>query len=451
MSQTKNKTSSIINPTSDSLSYSFLHKKRHSDSSIDASSTTGTTSPILSKTNSTSSIPKLVRKKSGELVKSNLRLNCLQLGNSKSLPSTPLYNKSVHFGQDVDVRYFNELDKPTAVSANGSPILKGRGFRYRRFGVDEDEGDDSFSDDSDDSDDDDDDYDVTWDMDMINFGKIGYNEKIQVQNSKIFLERVGIEDEFIIGFIAVKNLSFEKNIHIRYTFDNWKTVIEIESFYVNDVPKILKRSNYDRFKFKISLKSFQFMGPKDFNIFFCIRYRFNDKISDEIWDNNDYKNYEIIIKKNEKKRFKLRTNKFLLNDYLTGQNSLNCNLKNDEFINSYFNNYNEILNSPQTPKILKNDSIPSPDFKLKSVNTPMDELNLHDQENKELHHHNHMTSPIHKDQNGEYKKHKHKPLINSKSYQELLDSYCFFKTDDNFSKQKPTTIASYLDSEINKS
>ena len=78
----KNSTSSVINRSpngTDSLSLSFLHKKRHSDSSIDNK----TPSP----TDSITSIPKLIRKKSGELVKSNLKLNCLQnAGLSKSMP-----------------------------------------------------------------------------------------------------------------------------------------------------------------------------------------------------------------------------------------------------------------------------------------------------------------------------------------------------------------------------
>lgn len=479
----KNSTSSVINPSNgESLSLSFLHKKRHSDSSVEHS-TTGSSPTILSTSNSTSSIPRLVRKKSGELVKSNLKLNCLNnAGFSKSMPTTPLYNKSVHFGQDVDVRYFHELDKPTAVSANTSPILKGRGRRGSgRFGrgnkiigggfgfgydfnYDYDSIDDS---DSDDSDDEFALYDILWDLETVNFGKIKYNEKIQVMKSLIFLERIMIDEEenSITGMIAVKNLSFEKDVHIRYTFDNWKTVVEIESFYIDEVPKILKRANYDRFKFKINLKNFQFSQKTDIRLYFCIRYRYKPtgnsqspiNGTQEVWDNNDYKNYEILIKRTKRRKFK-SNHQFLLNDYLTGH----TNVKDDDVINSYFNNYEAVLKSPETPKVLKNELIdngePSPNFQLRDeanddLDKPMDELSLHNQLNQN----NNNSEDIPKHNNNNFKLNKHKkPMINSKSYQDLLDSYCFFKSDDQkiqsptTTSTGPTTIASYLDETIDK-
>lgn len=505
----KNSTSSVINRSpngTDSLSLSFLHKKRHSDSSIDNK----TPSP----TDSITSIPKLIRKKSGELVKSNLKLNCLQnAGLSKSMPTTPIFNKSVHFGQDVDVRYFNELDKPTAVSASGSPILKGRGRRRGSgasrakpgkfkfgFGFDDyDSVDDSDSDSDDDEFDFDGKYDITWDLETVNFGKIKYNEKISSLKSLIFLERISIDEDLycILGSIAVKNLSFEKKIHIRYTFDNWKTVVEIESFYIEDAPKILKRSNYDRFKFKINLMNFQFSQQDEIKLNFCIRYRYkldNNKVGGgvehEVWDNNDYKNYEILIKRTKTRRFNKSSHKFILNDYFTGQLSSGKSIEDHhDMIDSYFNNYEAVLKSPETPKILKNEIINeeemSPNFELKNksanennnetnelnneITTPMDELSLHKNYTTSTNNNNNQESDIlpkhHNTHNFKLNKQK-KPPINSKSYQELLDSYCFFKGDDhdqtstnhhasNSSISGPTggppkTIASFLDLTINK-
>ncbi|CCH41873.1 hypothetical protein BN7_1412 [Wickerhamomyces ciferrii] len=512
--QRKNSTSSVINLNNkNSLSLSFLHKKRHSDSSINNENDQEGDNGSLHKTNSTSSIPKLVRKKSGELVKSNLKLNCLMNGEyvSKSMPTTPLYKKGVHFGQDVDVRYFNEKDKPTAVSANTSPILKGRSYKFHHghgrgrqkdvfnnnFGKEYGYGNlnnydyqyDSIESDDDsigyNSDEEDDDYLLNWDLDLINFEKIKYNEKIHIEKSSIFLERISIDEEndCILGVIAVKNLSFEKKIHIRYTFDHWKTVIEIESFYIENesIPKVLKRSNYDRFKFKIPLINFKFMSESKIKVFFCIRYRYKQiNLNEvEIWDNNNYKNYEIELTKHKKKRF-TKNHKFSLDDY---SNKTNNNNTMNNINDSYFHNYEINVKSPETPKVLKindDDDIPP----LINTDLNLKNMNLVDEDYFSLNHSNHQILPTtnlkndeidpFNNENNENNDHNnnintnnnttktssiaqnfklnrnHKPMINSKSYQELLDSYCFFKSDNDQNNLKTNTISSYLDQNLNK-
>ena len=67
--------------------------------------------------------PPLIRKKSGELVRPALRAPSLKRRPS-SMPGTPVYSKAVHF-QDSSlehVRHFLQVDRPIAVSAGSSPV-----------------------------------------------------------------------------------------------------------------------------------------------------------------------------------------------------------------------------------------------------------------------------------------------------------------------------------------
>ncbi|KAI9800002.1 MAG: hypothetical protein M1833_003531 [Piccolia ochrophora] len=66
--------------------------------------------------------PNMLRKKSGELVKPALRPPTARRRPS-SMPGTPTYSKAVHFDHHLEnVRHFMQVDKPLAVSAGSSPV-----------------------------------------------------------------------------------------------------------------------------------------------------------------------------------------------------------------------------------------------------------------------------------------------------------------------------------------
>ncbi|KAL8795336.1 MAG: hypothetical protein Q9195_002206 [Heterodermia aff. obscurata] len=66
--------------------------------------------------------PALVRKKSGEPVRPALRPHAARRRPS-SMPGTPTYSKAVHFKSDLEqVRTFLQVDRPLAVSAGSSPV-----------------------------------------------------------------------------------------------------------------------------------------------------------------------------------------------------------------------------------------------------------------------------------------------------------------------------------------
>lgn len=66
--------------------------------------------------------PAMVRKKSGELVRPALRPASAKRRPS-SMPGTPTYSKAVHFDSRLEhVRHFLQVDRPLAVSAGSSPV-----------------------------------------------------------------------------------------------------------------------------------------------------------------------------------------------------------------------------------------------------------------------------------------------------------------------------------------
>lgn len=67
--------------------------------------------------------PPLIRKKSGELVRPALRASSTRRRPS-SMPGTPTYSKAVHFQDNSleHVRHFLQVDRPIAVSAGSSPV-----------------------------------------------------------------------------------------------------------------------------------------------------------------------------------------------------------------------------------------------------------------------------------------------------------------------------------------
>lgn len=365
------------------LSMKFLHKPRRSvdlyiksndqtklNSKLNAqpinvdttnTNTSPTSSDYFNITSSTTSPPpeledyKLVRKKSGELVKPSLKSPTYYYKKrSMSLPSTPTY-KQVHFGGSNDVKYFHKKDRPTAISASNSPRLLAADHSpsLSSSSTDEDEEDDeddycdngrssTFYDDVDndyscESQDSCDDSDISdgenfagpkssrgsksstrfhkpsfdWELKLTNFAPLSYLRKIE-GGTPVFLEKMFISSDkrYLLGYIAVKNMAFEKHLTVRYSLDQWLTIVEIPTIYLGERPEVLKLNDYDRFMFKIplnnlfnslkfsknsstdSLDNYQEVHERTYQM--CIKYDTDNK---EFWDNNSYKNYEVKLKR----------------------------------------------------------------------------------------------------------------------------------------------------------
>ncbi|XP_039544022.1 protein phosphatase 1 regulatory subunit 3B isoform X1 [Pimephales promelas] len=107
----------------------------------------------------------------------------------------------------------------------------------------------------------------------------------RIENDHVCLEHCMLKEKSLVGTVKVKNLSFEKSVQLRITFDTWKSHTDIKCQYINDT---YTGSNRDTFSFEASLPD---QIPPHEHVEFAICYEFNGVT---LWDNNQGQNYRII-------------------------------------------------------------------------------------------------------------------------------------------------------------
>ncbi|TFK17396.1 hypothetical protein FA15DRAFT_605144 [Coprinopsis marcescibilis] len=216
---------------------------------------------------------RLIRKKSGQLVKPSLKTS-RSAGDgvsgfglsSKSEPATPVC-KAVHFDSQLEhVKLFLSEQKPLAVSRDGSP-------------TDDTSGTDS-------------------DFPSFIFGEQDEQQRkrrkltIDVVNmpcrinnySDVALEELKISNDSssILGSVRVRNIAFSKTVAIRFTFDFWQTTSEVTGHYTESLSPEL-----DRFVFNIKLTD-MLARIEEKTLIAAVRYTVAGQ---ELWDNNNALNY----------------------------------------------------------------------------------------------------------------------------------------------------------------
>lgn len=213
---------------------------------------------------------RLIRKKSGQLVKPSLKTSRSATGtdglsiftNSKSEPATPVC-KAVHFDSQLEhVKLFLAEQKPLAVSRDGSP-------------TDDTSGTDS-------------------DFPSFIFGNGAHDTKrdrmkliIRVVNmptrinmrADVCLEEVSVSsgDNAILGRVRVRNIAYVKTVAVRFTFDAWQTTSEVVGHY-HDSPCV----DFDRFSFTIKLDDL-LARIEEKTLVLAVRY---SVAGQDLWDNN---------------------------------------------------------------------------------------------------------------------------------------------------------------------
>ena len=207
---------------------------------------------------------RIILKKSGEIVKSVLRPR----KHAISSPPTPTFKK-VHFDVQLErVKYFFRFEKPAAISEESSATFE-----------------DSFP-------------------SAFPFEKPHDKYRMEVSpftsfpESPVRMERIDpLSNSHILrGHILVKNIAYDKNVAVRFTFDNWKTISERSAYY-NDRENdgtIPKEDGMDRFTFILTLQDFVNIDLMHQSMTFCIRYNVANQ---EFWDNNSGTNFLIDFHK----------------------------------------------------------------------------------------------------------------------------------------------------------
>jgi len=218
--------------------------------------------------------PPMVRKKSGELVRPALRASSMKRRPS-SMPGTPTYGKAVHFDSRLEhVRHFLQVDRPVAVSAGTSPVDSQD--EDSEFPFNHEMGSDSPP--------------FEWDLRLTNFPI----DTLERRSAAVKVERVFLsaDKKNLMGAVSVRNLAFHKLVVARFTLDYWKTTSEVVADFNNDVRRKQTDDGYDPFIFSIKLEDQNNLEYK--TLFFCVKYTVNGQ---EYWDNNNSVNYQIDFSK----------------------------------------------------------------------------------------------------------------------------------------------------------
>lgn len=182
--------------------------------------------------------PNAVRKKSGELVKPVLLKGGLRRRPS-SMPGTPTYSKAVHFDPNSleNIRTFSGSDRPIVVSAGTSPAEPFANDIEFPF------GDDPARDRT---------PAYEWEIRLTNFPRETLERKLApIRVERIYLSS---DNKNLMGAIAVANLAFHKTVVARFTLDYWKTTSEVVADYDNDVRRKQMDDGCDRFLFSVKLE-----------------------------------------------------------------------------------------------------------------------------------------------------------------------------------------------------
>ncbi|KAM8854194.1 protein phosphatase 1 regulatory subunit 3B isoform 1-T1 [Synchiropus picturatus] len=106
-----------------------------------------------------------------------------------------------------------------------------------------------------------------------------------LEQNRVSLEHCVLKDHTLAGTVKVRNLSFEKSVKLRITFDSWKSHSDVACTYVKDS---YPSSYCDTFSFTLLLP--RYLKPNacvEFAVFYLVG-------DDEFWDSNHGRNYRIL-------------------------------------------------------------------------------------------------------------------------------------------------------------
>lgn len=107
----------------------------------------------------------------------------------------------------------------------------------------------------------------------------------RLERSYVCLEHCVLKDKTFSGTVKVKNVSFEKSVKLRVTFDLWSSQVDVDCVYVKDT---YPSSYSDTFSFEVPLPSELQLHQR---VEFAVCY---EAAGCEYWDSNHGNNYSIV-------------------------------------------------------------------------------------------------------------------------------------------------------------
>ncbi|XP_068172352.1 protein phosphatase 1, regulatory subunit 3Db [Antennarius striatus] len=103
---------------------------------------------------------------------------------------------------------------------------------------------------------------------------------------RVCLEQVVCSDLGITGTIQVLNLAYEKDVTVRYSFTNWRTITETKASWASSGHRDSPET--DVFRFRLPVPPFILQPGAVLEFAICYRVEGTD-----YWDNNDGQNYKL--------------------------------------------------------------------------------------------------------------------------------------------------------------
>ncbi|KAI7898650.1 putative phosphatase regulatory subunit-domain-containing protein [Cokeromyces recurvatus] len=232
------------------------------------------------------------------------------------------------------------------------------------------------------------------------------NKVIRVDKNLIKLDH----QNSITGKISVRNLSYQKRVTIRYSFDFWKTTHNKEAIFYES------HKAYDIFTFDIDIPNnttttattttttttATATTTTTTTLYFAVNYKVG---SEEFWDNNDGRNYELKINRKLKKKN---------NEFTTEDNNYKLLKSRYDFSQSF----QQSSQSSTTIPILS----PSPLTTSRYNNTVIKPASIPTSNPFSCH------SPLTTTTTTTTSTSPSLADLNSQSYMELVNKYCFYST-----------------------
>ncbi|XP_029999429.1 protein phosphatase 1 regulatory subunit 3C-B-like isoform X1 [Sphaeramia orbicularis] len=112
--------------------------------------------------------------------------------------------------------------------------------------------------------------------------------RARLEESMVVLENCSVTEQAIQGTVRVRNISFQKDVHVRITFDSWQSYKDVPCTYLQ---KRFGGPQTDIFEFDIAIPKVLDAKRK---IEFCLCYLPGGH-AQPFWDNNNGENYSIVV------------------------------------------------------------------------------------------------------------------------------------------------------------
>lgn len=113
----------------------------------------------------------------------------------------------------------------------------------------------------------------------------------RLRETCVQLESCNIAERSLTGKVCVSHVSAEKTVHIRVTFDSWRSHHDIPCTFLQQLP--LRGSDMDVFAFDLRLPSY--IDPRE-RVEFCVSFSPGPDATPH-WDDNQGQNYRVCIEK----------------------------------------------------------------------------------------------------------------------------------------------------------